>query len=57
MKDGVNVEGFRQALVADDFGLISLPEEIWRKRLEMLPSEQGAFSVAVEEPVEAAVGE
>jgi len=38
MKDRVNVEGFKQALVADDFGLISLPEEIWRPRLEAPPS-------------------
>lgn len=57
MKDRINVDGFQQALVADDFGLISLPEEIWRRRLEMSPLEQGTLSVAVEEPVEAAVGE
>jgi NAD(P)H-nitrite reductase large subunit len=38
MKERVNVEGFKQALVADDFGLISLPEEMWRPRLEAPPS-------------------
>jgi NAD(P)H-nitrite reductase large subunit len=57
MKDSIKVDGFRQALVADDFGLVSLPEEIWRRRLEILLSVQGAPLTAVEEPVEAAVGE
>jgi len=35
MKDKVKVDGFKDELVADDFGLASLPEEIWRARLEM----------------------
>jgi NAD(P)H-nitrite reductase large subunit len=35
MKDRVNVDGFKQALITDDFSLVSLPEEIWRPRLEM----------------------
>jgi NAD(P)H-nitrite reductase large subunit len=34
MKDRVEVDGFKKALIADDFGLSFLPEEIWRKRLE-----------------------
>jgi NAD(P)H-nitrite reductase large subunit len=38
IKDRVNVDGFKQSLVADDFGLTSLPEEIWRPRVEMPPS-------------------
>ncbi len=33
MKDGVDVTDFAEALVGDDFGLISLPEELWRERL------------------------
>lgn len=33
MKDGVDVTDFAESLVADDFGLISLPEELWRQRL------------------------
>jgi len=37
IKDRVNAESFKQALVAQDFGLVSLPEEIWRPRLEMSP--------------------
>jgi NAD(P)H-nitrite reductase large subunit len=38
MKDRVNVDGFKEVLVADDFGLASLPEEIWRPRLAIPPS-------------------
>ena len=37
MKDKVKVETFKNALVADDFGLLSLPEEMWRSRLELPP--------------------
>ncbi len=33
MKEQVNVTGFKKSLVADDFGLASLPEEIWRARI------------------------
>jgi len=33
MKDRVNVGSFKQALVGDDFGLASLPEDIWRRHL------------------------
>ncbi len=44
MKDRVKVEAFKQALIADDFGLASLPEEIWRPQLEM-PSSISASSV------------
>jgi NAD(P)H-nitrite reductase large subunit len=33
MKDRVKVDDFKGELVADDFGLASLPEELWRARL------------------------
>jgi NAD(P)H-nitrite reductase large subunit len=33
MKDKVKVDGFKDELVSDDFGLASLPAEIWRARL------------------------
>jgi NAD(P)H-nitrite reductase large subunit len=57
MKDRVNVAGFKQVLVADDFGLISLPEEIWRERLEA-PPELLASSVAPPgQPEEIVIGE
>jgi NAD(P)H-nitrite reductase large subunit len=33
MKDRVNVAAFKETLVAEDFGLASLPEAVWRERL------------------------
>jgi len=33
MKKRVNVEDFKQALISDDFGLASLPEEMWQSLL------------------------
>ncbi|MBI2850200.1 MAG: NAD(P)/FAD-dependent oxidoreductase [Chloroflexi bacterium] len=35
IKDKVKVEAFKQTLVASDFGLLSLPEERWRPKLEL----------------------
>jgi len=56
MKEKVSVDGFNQALVAFDFGLVSLPEEIWRPRLQMPPS--GLVSPAsIEQPEEVSLGE
>lgn len=57
MKDRVNVEVFKEALVADDFGLASLPEEIWRPRLAIPPSEVASIVPPVEKPEEAVIGE
>jgi NAD(P)H-nitrite reductase large subunit len=37
MRDGVNVEGFKQSLLADDFGLAFLPRALWQERLEAPP--------------------
>ncbi len=56
IKDKVNVEGFKQELVASDFGLVSLPEEIWRPKLEVPPSELVA-PVPLEQPEETVMGE
>jgi NAD(P)H-nitrite reductase large subunit len=33
MKDRVKVDGFKDELVSDDFGLATLPEAVWRARL------------------------
>jgi len=55
MKDGVNVERFKEALVADDFGLASLPREIWRARLAAPTSE--VIVTPVEQPEEVFIGE
>ena len=37
MRDRVNVGSFKHVLVADDFGLVSLPQELWQERLEIPP--------------------
>jgi len=52
MKDRVNVGAFQQALVAADFGLASLPPEIWRARLAV-PASIAPASPA--EPVKAGI--
>ena len=57
MKEGVNIDGFKQALVAEDFGLASLPEEIWRPQVEMPPSMLASLTVSVEQPEEMVMGE
>jgi NAD(P)H-nitrite reductase large subunit len=57
MKDRVNVDGFKQALVADDFGLVSLPEELWRPRLEVPPSLLASLAASVGQPEEITIGE
>lgn len=57
IKDKVKADGFKQALVANDFGLASLPEEIWRPRLEMPPSALISPVISLEQPEELVVGE
>ena len=39
MRDRVNVGGFKQNLMADDFGLVSLPRELWQERINVPPAE------------------
>jgi hypothetical protein len=56
MKDKVNVDGFKRELVSSDFGLVSLPEEIWRPKLEVPPSEL-VTPVPLEQPEEMVMGE
>ena len=50
MKDRINVESFKKELVRADFGLSSLPEEIWRTKLQQTPK-------PVEDKAVVAVGE
>jgi NAD(P)H-nitrite reductase large subunit len=57
MKERVNVDGFKQSLVAPDFGLVSLPEEIWRPRLELSPLEIASLPAPVEPAEEMLVSE
>jgi len=57
MKDKVKVDGFKEELVADDFGLATLPEELWRARLAVPPSEESFIVPPVEPPEEVVVDE
>lgn len=38
MREQVNVSGFKHMLLAEDFGLVSLPRELWQERLGAAPS-------------------
>lgn len=56
MKDGVNVTGFKKALVADEFGLASLPEAAWRKKIAA-PTVNSVPITAIEQAEEALIGD
>ncbi|OGO23492.1 MAG: hypothetical protein A2Z28_06680 [Chloroflexi bacterium RBG_16_51_9] len=43
MKDKVKVDAFKKSLVADDFGLLSLPEDMWRSKLELPPKPEAVI--------------
>jgi NAD(P)H-nitrite reductase large subunit len=51
MRDKVNVESFKQSLLADNFGLAFLPRALWQEQLERPPGllPQGALFVRTEE--------
>jgi NAD(P)H-nitrite reductase large subunit len=51
MRDRVNVESFKQLLLADNFGLAFFPRALWQERLETAPRliPQSALSVQTEE--------
>jgi len=57
MRDRVNVESFKQSLLADNFGLAFFPRALWQERLETPPGLllQSALSIQTEE--ETFVGE
>jgi len=57
MKDRVDVSRFKEVLVADDFGLASLPEEIWRPRLAIPSSVLASSLTFVKPPEEVIAGE
>ena len=50
MKDRIDVSGFKDVLVADGFGFLSLPEKLWRERLAgaFKKNEPGATAGKVE---------
>ncbi|MHB8105103.1 MAG: NAD(P)/FAD-dependent oxidoreductase [Dehalococcoidales bacterium] len=56
MKDGVDVSQFKQSLVADDFGLASLPESVWRSKMAV-PAAATVAITAAEQPEEAVIGD
>ena len=56
IKKQINVAEFKQALVADNFGLASLPGEMWRPELE-LPAGAVVSPVVTEELEEVIAGE
>jgi NAD(P)H-nitrite reductase large subunit len=57
MKNKINVEAFKQILIADDFGLASLPEELWRPKLTIPISLQTSRIPSLEQPEEVFAGE
>jgi hypothetical protein len=57
MKEQVEVECFKQTLVSEDFGLASLPEEMWRARLGMSTSGISSQAILRQEHKEVVLGE
>jgi NAD(P)H-nitrite reductase large subunit len=57
MKDSIDVSGFKETLVSDDFGLTSLPEEIRKSRLETPPEKYISIVTEIEKPEEVVVEE
>jgi hypothetical protein len=57
MRDKVKVGGFKQMLLADDFGLAFLPEALWRERLMPPPETVLQAIPPVEAEEEAFAGE
>ena len=58
MKDGVDVTGYKKSLVADDFGLASLPAANWQSKLARPSDSPAAAAItAPEAPEEAVIGD
>jgi NAD(P)H-nitrite reductase large subunit len=51
MRDRVNIESFKQSLLADNFGLAFFPQPLWQERLEPPPGVllQSSLSIQTEE--------
>jgi NAD(P)H-nitrite reductase large subunit len=56
MKNRTDVGGFKEALVAEDFGLTSLPEELWQPQLEV-PATAVVATAVLQETGEEVAGE
>jgi NAD(P)H-nitrite reductase large subunit len=57
MRDKMNTDGFKEALVAENFSLAALPEEIWRPRLAAPPQGENRAVTTPAQPEEILVGE
>jgi NAD(P)H-nitrite reductase large subunit len=57
MKDGTDVSSFKKALVADDFGLASLPASIRRERLNLPDKDAVTIITPAALPEEAIIGD
>jgi NAD(P)H-nitrite reductase large subunit len=49
MKDRIDVSDFKEALISADFGLSSMPEELWKPKLSMPGALMDSSMTAVEE--------
>jgi len=57
MKDGEDVTSFKEAIVSDDFGLTSLPDDIRQAKLATPPDKYISVVTSIEEPEEIVVEE
>jgi len=57
MRDRVNVESFKQSLLADDFGLAFFPRVLWQERLALSPDIILQPSLPIEAEEETFLGE
>ena len=57
MKDSVEVSSFKEDLIADDFSMASLPEEIWQERLAIPRLEMTSSVTWLEQPEEVLISE
>ncbi|HEY97971.1 MAG TPA: NAD(P)/FAD-dependent oxidoreductase [Dehalococcoidia bacterium] len=57
MKDGTDVSSFKEAIISDDFGLTSLPDDIRQAKLATPPDKYISVVTSIEEPEEIVVEE
>jgi NAD(P)H-nitrite reductase large subunit len=57
MRDKTNVEGFKQSLVDDDFGLALLPRPLWQRQLEAPPGAVLRATPSIQTEEETVTGE
>lgn len=57
MRDRVNVESFKQSLLADDFGLAFLPRTLWQEYVEAPPTMLVQSALLIQNEEETLIGE